>query len=153
LRHEPSPHPVANLSVADLRTAKRGWLRFEGIGLQRGGGYISTGQLNGVSLGELSATHGSEVKGVWTPAVSVALPPEAIAKLDRTNLFKIHNPAGDSFKIRRFWIELELAGGRKCSSKVHALTYTQPAGWLYAEGIGVPADEDIEVDIRFPAGK
>jgi len=150
LRHEPSPHPVVNLTVADLRTAKRGWLRFEGIGLQRGGGYISTGQLNGVSLGELPATHGSEVKGVWTPAVSVALPPEAIAKLDRTNLFKIHNPAGDSFKIRRFWIELELADGRKCSSKIHALTYTQPAGWLYGEGIGVPADEDITVDIRFP---
>jgi hypothetical protein len=152
LRHEPGPPPVANLTVADLRAAKRGWLRFEGIGLQHGGGYISHGQLNGVSLGELPATHGSETKGIWTPAVSVVLPPEAIAKLDKENVFKIKNPSVDSFKVRRFWIELELADGRKCSSKVHALAYTQPAGWLYGEGIGVPADEDITVDIRFPAG-
>ncbi|MCX6898058.1 MAG: hypothetical protein NT105_05085 [Verrucomicrobia bacterium] len=153
LRHEAGPHPVASLTVADLRVAKRGWLYFEGIGLQRGGGYISCGFLNGVSIGELPASRGSETKGTWTPAVSIPLPAEAIAKLDRTNLFKIHNPAVDSFKVRRFWIELELADGRRCSSKVHALTYTQPAGWLHAEGIGVPDDEDIEVDIRFPANK
>ncbi|MCX6909158.1 MAG: hypothetical protein NTY01_14100, partial [Verrucomicrobia bacterium] len=153
LRHEPGPYPVANLAIADLRAAKRGWLRFEGIGLQCGGGYISHGQLNGVPLGELPATRGSETKGTWTPAVSVLLPPEAIAKLDRASVFKIRNPSVDSFKVRRFWIELELADGRKCSSKVHALTYTQPAGWLYGEGIGVSADEDITVDIRFPASR
>lgn len=151
LRHEPGPHPITNLTVADLRAAKRGWLCFEGIGLQCGGSYISTGLLNGVPLGELPATHGSESKGVWTPAVLVALPPEAIAKLGKENIFKIKNPSVDSFKVRRFWIELELADGRKCSSKVHALTYTQPAGWLYGEGVGVLADEDITVDIRFPA--
>lgn len=149
LRHEPGPHPVTNLTVAELRAAKRGWLHFEGIGLQHGGGYTSHGQLNGVSLGELPASRGSETKGTWTPAVSLALPAEAIAKLGRENIFKIKNPSVDSFKIRRFWIELELADGRKCSSKVHALTYTQPAGWLHAEGVGVPADEDITVDIRF----
>jgi hypothetical protein len=149
LRHESGPHPVANLTVADLRAARRGWLHFEGIGLQRGGGYISQGRLNGVPLGELPATRGSEAHGVWTPAVSVPLPAEAIAKLGRENLFKIKNPAVDSFKVRRFWIELELADGRKCSSKVHALTYTQPAGWLHAEGISVADDRDIEVDIRF----
>ncbi|MBI5393844.1 MAG: hypothetical protein HZA91_00955 [Verrucomicrobia bacterium] len=153
LRHEPGPHPVAGLTVADLRAAKRGWLHFEGIGLQRGSGYVSHGFLNGVPLGELPASHGSETKGIWTPAVIIPLPVEAIAKLNRENLFKIHNPAVDSFKVRRFWIELELADGRKCSSKVHALTYTQPAGWLYGEGIGVPADEDIEVDIRFAVTK
>jgi hypothetical protein len=153
LRHEPGPHPVAHLTVADLRAAKRGWLHFEGIGLQRGGGYVSHGQLNGVPLGELPASRGSEAKGVWTPAVSIALPAEAIAKLGKENIFKIKNPSVDSFKVRRFWIELELADGRKCSSKIHALAYTQPAGWLHAEGIGVPADEDIEADIRFAVAK
>jgi hypothetical protein len=153
LRHEPGPHPVANLTVADLRAAKRGWLHFEGIGLEHSGGYISHGQLNNILLGELPASHGSEAKGIWTPAVSVALPPEAITKLGKENIFKIKNPSVDSFKLRRFWIELELADDRKCSSKIHALTYTQPAGWLYGEGIGVPADEDIGVDILFPAGK
>ncbi|MFZ2642461.1 MAG: hypothetical protein WA117_15810 [Verrucomicrobiia bacterium] len=153
LRHEPAPHPVANLAIADLRAAKRGWLHFESIGLQHGGGYVSHGQLNGVSIGELPGSHGSETKGIWSPAVSIPLPAEAIAKLGRENTFKIQNPSADCFKVRRFWIELELADGRKCSSKIHALTYTQPSGWFYAEGIGVPADENIEVDIRFPAGK
>ncbi|MCX7826163.1 MAG: hypothetical protein N2689_11485, partial [Verrucomicrobiae bacterium] len=149
LRHEPGPHPAAKVTVAELRAAKRGWLHFEGIGLQHGGSYVSHGSLNGVPIGELPATHGNEAQGVWAPVVPIPLPPAAIATLDRTNLFKIHNPAGDSFKVRRFWIELELADGRKCSSKIHALTYTQPAGWLYAEGIGIAADEDIKVDIRF----
>jgi hypothetical protein len=153
LRHEPGPHPVANLAVGDLRAAKRGWLHFEGIGLQRGGGYISHGDLNGISIGELPSSRGNEATGVWTPAVSVALPPEAIAKLGKENVLKIKNPSGDCFKVRRFWIELELADGRKCSSKVHALAYTQPAGWLHAEGICVPADEDITVDIRFDMSK
>ena len=80
-------------------------------------------------------------------------PPQAIATLGGVNRFKILNPAGDSFKVRRFWIELELADGRKCSSKIHAPTYTQPANWLYAEGIGVPAGEEVEADIRFAAGR
>jgi hypothetical protein len=153
LRHEPAPHPVANLAITDLRAAKRGWLHFESIGLQHGGGYVSHGQLNGVSIGELPGSRGSETKGIWSPAVSVPLPAEAIAKLGRENIFKIQNSSADSFKVRRFWIELELADGRKCSSKLHALTYTQPSGWLYAEGIGVPADENIEVDIRFATGR
>ena len=153
LRHEPGPHPVADLHAADLRAAQRGWLHFQGIGLDHGGKYISLGELNGVRLGELPASGGDERKGIWSADVSVALSTAAIATLGGVNRFKIRNPAGDSFKARRFWIDLELADGRSCSSKIHALTYTQPSNWLYAEGIGVPADEDIEVDIQFETMK
>ena len=153
LTHEPGPHPVAGLAAADLRAARRGWLHFQGMGLDHGGKYISFGELNGVRLGELPASGGDERKGIWSADVSVVLPPQAIATLGGVNRFKILNPAGDSFKVRRFWIELELADGRKCSSKIHAPTYTQPANWLYAEGIGVPAGEEVEADIRFAAGR
>jgi len=61
----------------------------------------------------------------------------------------LKNPQSDYFKVRRFWIELELADGRKCSSEVSSATYTQPPGWTYAEGIGVPFGEDITTDIWF----
>jgi hypothetical protein len=61
----------------------------------------------------------------------------------------LKNPQRDYFKVRRFWIELELADGRKCSSEVSSATYTQPPGWTYAEGIGVPFGEYITIDIWF----
>ena len=51
--------------------------------------------------------------------------------------------------MRRFWIELELADGRKCSSQISTATYTQPPEWTYAEGIGVPFGEEIQVDLWF----
>lgn len=52
--------------------------------------------------------------------------------------------------MRRFWIELELADGRRCSSEVTAAVFSQPSDWLYAEGIRLPFDQPITLGIWFP---
>jgi len=79
----------------------------------------------------------------------VPLTPEAIKKLTYRNKFAIRNPGGDSYKVRRFYIELELADGRKATSDISTATYSQPGDWLYSEGIGVPFGTDVSVDIWF----
>jgi len=124
-------------------------LHFQAIGLQRGGKYISRGFLNRLPIGELPGTGGSEKEGRWGDG-SLAMPPAAVAALDRANRFSISNPGHDCFKIRRVWLELELSDGRKASSLVTVPAYTQPGDWLHAEGIRVPADEPIELELLFP---
>ena len=74
---------------------------------------------------------------------------DGIARRGRVNRVVDHDLGNDSFKERGVWIELELADGRKCSSKVHTPVYTQPPSWLYAEGEGVPLGQNITVDIVF----
>ncbi len=149
LRFEPGPLPVANLTADDLRKAKSATLHYQAIGLQCGGQYVSRGTLNGVTVGNIpSAAGGSEQERTWGEG-SMPLGPEAIASLDLVNQFAIENPGQDCFKIRRFWIELELSDGRQCTSRISTPAYTQPPGWLHAEGTGVPFDEEIQVEIRF----
>ena len=75
--------------------------------------------------------------------------PAALQSLSMRNRFVLRNPKSDWFKVRRFWIELELADGRKASSMISTAAYTQPPEWPYAEGIGVSFGEDIKVDIWF----
>jgi hypothetical protein len=147
LRHEPGPCPPKNLTIEDLRKVKKATLHLQGIGLQCGGQYVSQASLNGMELGALPAAGGDERKGTWGDA-SLALPAEAIASLGKWNRLKIRNPGRDCFKIRRVWIDLELPGGRRCSSQIATTTYTQPPAWQYAEGTGVPFGEQIEVAIR-----
>jgi hypothetical protein len=149
LRYEDGPYPVAGLSVADLRAARRGWLHYEGMGMESREPYLSYGTLNGVALGPLPGAGGSEVEGRWSEVQSVPLPPEALAVLAARNRFVLDNPGQDWFKVRRFWIELELADGRKCSSQVFTPVFTQPPNWLYAEGTGVPFGEAITAEVRF----
>jgi len=152
LRYEVGPFPVAGLRVADLRAAKRGWLHSDGLGLQNDATYVSEAELNGVKLGKLPASvGGSETQGVWGEVGPVELPAQAIAALSSTNRLAIHNLGNDSFKLRRFWIELELADGRKCSSKIETTAYSQPGNWAYAEGVGVKFGEPIETDVVFEA--
>jgi len=149
-RREPGPFPVEGLTVEQLRQAKRGWLRYDGCGLSgTGEQYGSFAFLNGVALGNMAPAGGDEVNGIWAESVSVPLTQEAIQTLDMHNTFVLKNPKRDYFKVRRFWIELELADGRKCSSAISVATYTQPPEWTYAEGIGVPFGEDITVDVWF----
>lgn len=153
-RREPGPYPVEGLTVEDLRRARSGWLRYDGMGLSgTGDQYASQAILNGVELGDMAPAGGDEVHGVWSEKVGIPLTPQAIATLGFHNRFVLKNPRRDYFKVRRFWIELELADGRKCSSQVSTATYTQPPEWPYAEGIGVPFGEDIQVDLWFqPSG-
>lgn len=150
-RREPGPHPVAGLTVEDLRAAKRGWLRYDGMGLSgTGDQYGSFAVLNGVELGNMAPAGGQETQNIWAENVEVPLTPEAIATLGFRNKFELRNPGRDYFKVRRFWIELELADGRKCSSQISTAAFTQPPGWPYAEGIGVPHGQNITQDIWFP---
>jgi len=142
------PHALDNLTLDDLRGAKSGVLHYQGIGLQHGGQYICHASLNGVSLGELPSAGGNEAEGTWSEA-AITLSAEAIAALCEWNSFQVRNPGQDCFKIGRFWIELELADGRKASSQITTTVYTQPADWAHAEGTLVPFDKPIDVQIRF----
>ena len=150
-RRTPGPHPVTGLSVAELRAAKRGWLMYDGIGLSgTGREYGSFAVLNGIEIGHMAAAAGQEGKGIWGAEVRVPLSGEVIATLDRLNSFELRNPRGDYFKVRRFGLLLELTDGRRCSSEISTAVYTQPPGWPHAEGIRVPFDRPITVDIVFP---
>ncbi|MCY3023398.1 MAG: hypothetical protein NTW87_30835 [Planctomycetota bacterium] len=149
-RREAAPFPVAGVTVEQLRSARRGWLRYDGMGLEGGvGDYASFAVLNGVELGGMAGAGGDAVKGVWAEKVGVPLTPVALKTLGFFNRFALRNPKQDCFKVRRFWIELELADGRKCSSLITPAVFTQPPGWKYAEGIKVPPGEDIRVGISF----
>ncbi|NOY79778.1 MAG: hypothetical protein GXP31_02110 [Kiritimatiellaeota bacterium] len=147
-----APPPVKSGQVprARLRAARSGRIHYDGIGLEGAGNqYETTAVLNGVVLGPMARAGGSEVGGKWAEDVTVALTPAAIRTLKRRNRFQIRNPGRDCFKVRRFWIELELADGRKCASRVSTAVFTQPGTWRYAEGIGVPADETLTISIWF----
>ncbi|MCU0871958.1 MAG: hypothetical protein MUE50_06395 [Pirellulaceae bacterium] len=148
LRFVDGPDPPPAFSVEQLRAAQRGAVHYDGIGLQCGGEYISHGALNGVPLGPLPSAGGSEQDGAWSQA-SVALTPEAIAKLDMANTLTIDNRGRDFFKVGRVWIELELADGRKWSSQINTTVFTQPPEWPHAEGVRVPFSESIVVPLRF----
>jgi hypothetical protein len=148
LKREPGPFPLSGLSLEEVRAAPRGTLHFQGIGLQCGGEYVSQGLLNDVALGELPSAGGNEREGTWSDATLPLVPP-AIASLGEWNRFTIRNPGRDCFKISRVWIELELAGGRRASSQITNLIYSQPPEWAYSEGEFIPFEEDIVVEIRW----
>ena len=154
LTHVDGPNMPAQVDRKLLRSAVSGKLRFQGIGLQGGGNYISYGTLNGVALGKLPNSRGIEtsaagVKTNWGPDAEIELPAEAIATLDTENLFSISNPAGDCFKIRRVWLDLTLPDDKAVSSQINTTVWTQPEGWLHAEGTLVPFGKEIEVLLRF----
>ncbi|MEW6355493.1 MAG: hypothetical protein AB1696_04145 [Planctomycetota bacterium] len=150
LTYEPGPHPVPGLTLDQIRKAKRGWLHYEEIGLQCSGSYISKAEINGVVIGNLPSGEGaSETKNVWSKVASVELPVQIVQSLQARNALKVLNPGQDWFKIRGFWVELELTDGRKCSSRMSTTVYTQPPNWPYAEGVGVPHGSPIESEIVF----
>jgi hypothetical protein len=148
LARQAGPHPVQNLTAADLREARRAVLHFQGKGLGHASPYISAASLSDVRLGELPEAGGDEVRGVWADA-RLEMPAKAIAALSEWNRLAIDNPGNDSFAIRRVWIELELADGRKASSDITTTSYTQPPEWPYGEGERVPFGKPIEMTVRF----
>ncbi len=137
------------MTVADLRKARSGKLHYDGNGFSGNGEYGCYAVLNGVNMGFMTPAGGDEAKGIWAADVTMPLTPEAIAKLGRRNTLMVSNPNKDWFKIRRFWIELELADGRTISSDIATATFTQPPGWPYAEGVLVPHGQNITVDLWF----
>ncbi len=150
-RTEPGPLAADALTLAALRGAKQGWLHYDGIGLTgTGGAYESYAVLNGVEIGAMAPAQGREAAGVWSDTVAVPLTPQAIARLNYRNSFEVSNPGSDCFKLRRFWLELDLADGRKCSSRISTCVVSQPPTWRYAEGVGTPQGKNVTVDIWFP---
>ncbi len=149
LTRELGPMNRDDLTTEKVRSSKRAVLRFQGIGLQAGGGYISSARLNGLAVGRLPAAGGDERNGVWQNA-QVELPRSAITNLQEWNELIIENPLHDSFKIRRCYIELELDDGQTASSHVTTTVFSQPASWLFAEGTGIPLGTHIRVRIRIP---
>jgi hypothetical protein len=149
LAREPGPFPATDLTLESVRGARKAVLHFQGIGLEHGGQYVSQASLNGVPLGDLPAAGGRETEGIWSDA-ELVLSAAAIASLQEWNELTLRNPGEDSFKVRNFWIEAELADGRQVSSQVTRSVFTQPGTWPYAEGVGVPFDQEIRTVIRLP---
>jgi hypothetical protein len=83
--------------------------------------------LNGWRWATLVGAHSDEVNGVFSAPAAVALNAAAIHSLARRNVFTLSNPHHDCFSVRRFWIELALPDGRRCSSDISTATYTQPS--------------------------
>lgn len=145
----PGPFPIKGITTAQLRSAKTGWLHYEGLGLSGGdGAYGSNAILNDIKIGAMAPAGGQESRGVWADA-KVLLTPQAIASLDQVNRFVLDNFGHDYFAVRRFWIELQLADGRKVSSQISTAAFTQPPTWPYGAGIKVPFNENIQTDIVF----
>ncbi len=150
-RSAPGPYPIHGVTMEELRKSRRGWLRYDGMGMEGGAStHACEITLNGVDLGRVTAAGGDETRGVWAENAGIELPAEAISGLGRLNRVALKNPRRDYFKVRRFWIELELADGRKCSSNVATAVFTQPPGWPHAEGIKISFGEDIQVVVTFP---
>jgi hypothetical protein len=149
LRYRPGPD-AATLAPDRLRFAKMAWLCYEAIGVSAPS-HPSEVFVAGCHIGRLAPGPGSsESTGNWGKEARIPLTPEAVAALDEFTQIRIHNPKGDCFKIRNARIEFELQDGRPASSLLTTTTYTQPEGWLHAEGTSIPANKDIQFNIRFP---
>jgi hypothetical protein len=115
LARVPGPHPVDNLTVADLRKARRAVLHFQGKGLGHASPYISVASLNDVRLGELPEAGGDEVRGAWADA-RLEIPATAIAAT-------IRSPSAD-FGLNWSWP----TGARRLRTSPRPPTRSRPNG-------------------------
>lgn len=145
-----SPHPLRGITLSDLRKAKRGVIRYEGIGLAgKNPVYGTFGLLNNMKLGSMISASGDERKNIWSKPVELPLTAAALKSLKMHNVFEIYNPGNDCFKMRNICLVVELADGHKVATLVRSGVITQPGSWLYAEGAGVPHGENIKIDLWF----
>jgi hypothetical protein len=147
---EPPPIPLPGLRAADLRGAKSGVLHYEAIGLAGPGEYESMAVLNGHDLGLNPDCMGDERAGKWG-TTEIAVPADKLADLRAASEFRIRNDNHKYYKIRRAWLEVTLADGRRVSSHIAAGCFTQPAGWEFEEGETVPFGEDVTFPLWFDA--
>jgi len=152
---EPGPWPIEGVKSAKLRQARKAWLHFDGSGLEgEGTAYEMYAVINGIEIGPMPRAAGNPLQGIWAENIALPLPREAIAALELRNEFRLENPSRDCFKLRRLWLELELADGRRASSAISAAVYTQPPNWPpgseAAEEVAIPHGRDIRIDLWFP---
>ncbi|MDD2601132.1 MAG: hypothetical protein PHO37_18225, partial [Kiritimatiellae bacterium] len=151
---EPSPHPLSNLTETDLRQARSGVIRYQGIGLAGiDVQYGSTALLNKIELGSMTPASGDERNNIWSKSVEIPLNAQALQSLRMHNVFEIVNPGEDCFKVRNFCLEVELADGRKVATLINAGITTQPGSWAYAEGLGVLQGTNIKIHLWFSKGE
>ncbi len=148
-RREAGPYPIAHVRQEDLRHARAVWMHFDGKGLEGPGAHGVTVELNGVGSGVLPRATGDEARGVFFENASLQLPAAVSSTLTKYNRLVLKNPGGDCYSIRRLWLEVELADGRKCSSMVNTPTFSQPGEWIMAEGVGIPAGDDVTSTLTF----
>lgn len=148
-RREVGPYPIAPFKKEDLQHARSACLHFDGKGLEGPGAHGITVEINGLAAGVLPRAVGDETQGVFFENASLKLPDAVLRTLGKYNRLVLKNPGGDCYSIRRLWLELELADGRKGSSMVNTATFSQPREWARAEGVGISANEDITAGITF----
>ncbi len=147
---KPSPHPLPSLTETELKQARSGVIRYQGIGLAgTGDRYGSKALLNTLELGNMAPAGGDERNNIWSKAVEIPLSAEALKSLQMYNLFEIVNPGEDYFKVSNFCLAVELADGRKAATLINGTIYSQPGSWFYAEGVGVPQGRNIEIHLWF----
>ena len=71
------------------------------------------------------------------------VPSNVIGSLDAINNLVIENPGQGVFKMRRFWIELEMDNGRNLSSRVTSTVLTQPPGYFFDPEIHYPTNPNF----------
>ncbi|MFA7172704.1 MAG: hypothetical protein WC340_04710 [Kiritimatiellia bacterium] len=147
---KPSPQPLPDLTEVELKQARRGVIRYQGIGLSGVcSRYGSKALLNTIELGNMAPAAGDSKNNIWSDLVEIPLNAEALQSLRMHNVFEIFNPGEDCFKVCNFCLEVELADGRKAATLINAGITAQPGSWLYAEGVGVPQGRNIKVHLWF----
>ena len=139
------PHPFPGLTKQHLQTAQEAWLVLDSFGVDSPP-RLSPMTLNGVSLGNLPPSGDDK----WITGVRVALPEQALAKLQAKNHLVIKNPRRDAFKLRNIYLDIVLAEGRHASSNLVQSIYCSASDWSYAEGSSVSIGEALNIEVPIP---
>jgi hypothetical protein len=135
----PPPVPLQGLKADDLKTIVEAKVILDGAGVNHGE-YTSHVYLNDVRVG---ITPASRSDTEWSERQEVPMPPEALKAVGPRNVVSIKNPGQDCFKVRRVYLWFRLQDGRVGTSRVANGPFCSDAGWLHAEGEGVPLGNDL----------
>ncbi len=145
---QPGPYMESGLTLKEIQSARAAWLRLEVVGAVNKG--VTRVLLNGRDLGSLTPTpsYFNEIRDDRYSPISLQLPSDVIASLNTANELVIENPGQGVFKMRRFWIELEMDNGRNLSSRVTSTVLTQPPGYFFDPEIHYPTNPNFSGPTR-----
>lgn len=154
IKCQPPRYFIPGLKVADLKSARAGWLRMEVVG---GISHEDVEvEINGTKIGYLpiSPSYFSEIRDEFFSPIYIQLPSNAIAALGAENRIVLYNRGMCVYKVRDFWIELELADGRRFSSRITAPVKTQPPGYFFDSDMYYPTNPNLigptRTEVTFP---